>query len=64
MRFVGGAPMQTPTSACGWPSRGHGTTICPWDNIDRAIKKASGDGGNADDLLEVTYEGYGPGGAA
>ena len=24
----------------------------PLDNIDRAIKKASGDGGNADDLLE------------
>ena len=36
----------------------------PLDNIDRAIKKASGDGGNAEDLLEVTYEGYGPGGAA
>ena len=36
----------------------------PMDNIERAIKRASGDGANADDLFEVTYEGYGPGGAA
>ncbi|MBI1933066.1 MAG: YebC/PmpR family DNA-binding transcriptional regulator [Ignavibacteriales bacterium] len=35
----------------------------PMDNIDRAIKKASGavEGAN---YLEITYEGYGPGGVA
>src|SRR5436309_679831 len=35
----------------------------PWDNIDRAIKKGTGelDGVTYE---EVTYEGYGPGGAA
>lgn len=36
----------------------------PIDNIDRAIKKASGKGTDSEDLYEVTYEGYGPGGAA
>ncbi|MGY4690464.1 YebC/PmpR family DNA-binding transcriptional regulator [Salibacterium sp. K-3] len=35
----------------------------PSDNIDRTIKKASGEAG-AVDYEEVTYEGYGPGGAA
>lgn len=35
----------------------------PNDNIDRAIKRATG-GGDADALEEVTYEGYGPGGIA
>lgn len=35
----------------------------PKDNIDRAIKKATG--GDADsDFVEMRYEGYGPGGAA
>jgi len=35
----------------------------PKDNISRAIKKAEGaDGG--DDYMEITYEGYGPGGVA
>ncbi|MBF0206020.1 MAG: YebC/PmpR family DNA-binding transcriptional regulator [Oligoflexia bacterium] len=34
----------------------------PKDNIDRAIKKASGD--DSANLQEVTYEGYGPGGVA
>ena len=37
----------------------------PNDNIDRAIKRAGGlGGGGGADLAEVTYEGYGPGGAA
>jgi len=37
----------------------------PNDNIDRAIKRANGIGGEGGaDLDEVTYEGYGPGGAA
>jgi len=36
----------------------------PLDNIERAIKKGSGEGGEGAALEEVTYEGYGPGGAA
>ncbi|GBD56555.1 YebC/PmpR family DNA-binding transcriptional regulator [Gluconobacter wancherniae] len=35
----------------------------PKDNIDRAIKKASGAAGG-DDYVEVRYEGYGPAGVA
>jgi len=35
----------------------------PKDTIERAIKKASGEGGGAA-LEEIVYEGYGPGGAA
>ena len=34
----------------------------PKDNIDRAIKKATG--GDAESYDEIRYEGYGPGGAA
>jgi YebC/PmpR family DNA-binding regulatory protein len=35
----------------------------PSDNIDRAIKRATG-GGDGAELAEVTYEGYGPAGSA
>ncbi len=35
----------------------------PYDNIDRAIKRGSGEGGGAA-LAEMILEGYGPGGAA
>ena len=35
----------------------------PMDNIDRAIKKATGEVEGAN-YLELTYEGYGPGGVA
>ena len=35
----------------------------PMDNIERIIKKASGDGA-ADNYEDVTYEGYGPSGVA
>ncbi len=35
----------------------------PNDNIERCIKKAAGEGGG-DDLMEMTYEGYGPKGVA
>lgn len=35
----------------------------PLENIERAIKKAAGEG-NAEALEELTYEGYGPGGTA
>ena len=36
---------------------------CPKDNIERAIKKGTGELG-ADNYVEVMYEGYGPGGVA
>ncbi len=36
----------------------------PKDNIDRAIKKGSGDGKDAAVYQELIYEGYGPGGIA
>lgn len=36
----------------------------PIDNIDRAIKRGTGEGIGADALVEVVYEGYAPGGAA
>lgn len=35
----------------------------PKDNVERAIKKGTGEGNDAN-YYEVTYEGYGPGGAA
>ena len=35
----------------------------PNDNIDRAIQRGAG-GGDADQLVEIVYEGYGPGGTA
>ena len=36
----------------------------PNDNVERAIKRASGDGDDAVQLTETMYEGYGPGGTA
>lgn len=36
----------------------------PKDNIDRAIKRGSGEGGEAVTYYDVIYEGYGPGGEA
>ena len=36
----------------------------PVDNIDRAIKRGTGEGSGSDSYIEVTYEGYAPGGAA
>ncbi len=36
----------------------------PWDTIDRAIKRAAGEGDGATRYEDVTYEGYGPGGVA
>ncbi|MEN6478987.1 MAG: YebC/PmpR family DNA-binding transcriptional regulator [Anaerolineales bacterium] len=36
----------------------------PKDNIERAIKRGSGDGGEGTTLEEYIYEGYGPGGSA
>ena len=36
----------------------------PKDNIERAIAKGTGDGGDTDQIETVLYEGYGPGGVA
>ncbi len=37
----------------------------PQDSIARAVKRGAGEGGDAaDSLVEITYEGYGPGGGA
>src|SRR5436853_6778851 len=36
----------------------------PKDNIERAIAKGTGSGGDADQIETVVYEGYGPGGVA
>jgi YebC/PmpR family DNA-binding regulatory protein len=37
----------------------------PLDNINRAVRRGTGEGGDArEDFAEVTYEGYGPGGGA
>ena len=36
----------------------------PKDNIERAIAKGTGGGGDADALEHITYEGYGAGGVA
>jgi len=36
----------------------------PNDNIDRAVKRGSGVGGEQVDYLEIMYEAYGPGGVA
>jgi YebC/PmpR family DNA-binding regulatory protein len=36
----------------------------PKDNIERAIAKGTGEGGEADAIESVLYEGYGPGGVA
>jgi len=36
----------------------------PSSNIDRAIKRGSGAGAEQDQMVEVVYEGYGPGGTA
>ncbi|MCE2469575.1 MAG: YebC/PmpR family DNA-binding transcriptional regulator [Dehalococcoidia bacterium] len=36
----------------------------PMDNIDRAVRKGSGEGSDGAHYEEATYEGYGPGGVA
>lgn len=36
----------------------------PNDNIDRAVKRGTGESGDQDQMAEFTYEGYGPGGIA
>ena len=36
----------------------------PAANIERAVKRGSGEGAGQDQMVEVVYEGYGPGGTA
>ena len=36
----------------------------PNDNIDRAVKRGTGEGGDGVQMIEAVYEGYGPGGVA
>ncbi len=36
----------------------------PKDNIDRAIKRGTGDDKDAEEIVQVVYEGYGPNGVA
>src|SRR3989442_8114610 len=36
----------------------------PNDNIERAIKRGTGEGNDAQNFEEIVYEGYGPGGVA
>ena len=36
----------------------------PTNNIERAIKRGTGEGGGQDRMMESTYEGYAPGGTA
>ena len=36
----------------------------PTDTIERAIKRGTGEGGAQDQMMEIMYEGYAPGGAA
>jgi YebC/PmpR family DNA-binding regulatory protein len=36
----------------------------PLDNIERAIKRGTGESGESDQMIETVYEGYGPGGTA
>jgi YebC/PmpR family DNA-binding regulatory protein len=36
----------------------------PIGNVDRAVKRATGDGSGSDQMAEIVYEGYGPGGTA
>jgi YebC/PmpR family DNA-binding regulatory protein len=36
----------------------------PKDNIERAVAKGTGEGGDADAIEAILYEGYGPGGVA
>ena len=58
-----GGEIWQPTRACARPCRRLVTTACPNDNIERAIKKGTGELEGVS-YEEGSYEGYGPGGAA
>src|SRR4029078_1764788 len=57
-----GAPDPTMNSRLRLPILNARAENMPKDNIDRAIKKASG--GEGENFEQVRYEGYGPGGVA
>ncbi len=61
-RDGGGDPEGNPTLAAAvQKARDHSM---PKDNIQRAIDRGTGEGSDAATIETVTYEGYGPGGAA
>ncbi|MDF1597535.1 MAG: YebC/PmpR family DNA-binding transcriptional regulator [Acidimicrobiia bacterium] len=61
-RHGGGDPAMNPTLATAIAKAK--AASMPNDNIDRALKRGSGEGADAVDFTEVWYEGYGPGGVA
>ena len=61
-RAGGGDPPATPRSPTRSPSAKK--VSVPNDNIDRAVKRGSGELGDVAAYEEITYEAYGPGGVA
>ncbi len=61
-RTGGGDPAGNPTLADAI-AKAKGQSV-PNDNIDRAVKRGSGELGDAAAYEEITYEAYGPGGVA
>ena len=61
-RVGGGDPTGNPTLADAI-AKAKGQSV-PNDNIDRAVKRGSGELGEAAAYEEITYEAYGPGGVA
>ncbi len=61
-RVGGGDPSGNPTLADA--IQGAKRLSVPADNIERAIKRGSGEMGDANAYEEITYEAYGPGGVA
>ncbi|MES1925233.1 YebC/PmpR family DNA-binding transcriptional regulator [Salinisphaera sp. T31B1] len=60
-RMGGGDPNDNPRLRLAWDKAL--AANMPKDNIERAIKRGTGDG-NADSYEEIRYEGYGPNGVA
>lgn len=61
-RQGGGDPAMNPTLATAIAKAK--AASMPNDNIDRAVKRGSGEGSDGVDFSEIWYEGYGPGGVA
>lgn len=60
-RMGGGDPNDNPRLRLAWDKAL--AANMPKDNIERAVKRGTGDG-QADDYEEIRYEGYGPNGVA
>jgi len=60
-RMGGGDPSDNPRLRLAWDKAL--AANMPKDNIERAVKRGTGDG-NADSYEEIRYEGYGPNGVA